>query len=76
MCDAMLKAVSVIKMSLAELNDDLTNCKRGSGETAARRATTEPLQALCTLESECQEEDDWHWQEDQDLHWQGDAKEE
>ena len=68
MCDAMLKAVDVIKKSLAESSGDTTNCVWGSGEFAARRATTEPLQALCTLEAECQEEDDWHWQEDQDLH--------
>ena len=30
-CDAMLKAVDVIKKSLVESNEDMTNCKWGSG---------------------------------------------
>ena len=79
MCQAILKAVDVIKKGREELNSYLA-CGRGtqggSGEGSARFPTTEPLQALYHIsemkaqyEDMCQEDDDWHWQEDQDLHW-------
>ena len=79
MCNAILKAIDVIKKSRVELSSYLASgrgVRGGGGECSARFTTTEPMQALyqvsnmkAELEDMCQEEDDWHWQEDQDWHW-------
>ena len=70
MCNAILKAIDVIKKSRVELSSYLTRGRGipgGGGHSTARLNTTEPMQALyqvsdmkAELEDMCQEEDDWH----------------
>ncbi len=67
MCKAVLKATDVIKKALVEANSHRASgegIQGGSGQSTARRTTTEPLQALyqAELEDMCQDDDEWQWE--------------